>query len=159
MGSLAWCAGQRQIGNFQEAIAALRSKDIADPSVALELQRAYMEQGYLEKAMHCLKPLVHSSKELLSSNLNQAFNNLQLGLDDERNTSATGVATPENQLPANDSTPVARQLVMLISKYLSCSVSGDWERALDFAEIVFESYLRTWRLPLGSKESPLLLVS
>lgn len=150
-GSLAWCTHQRCIGNFEEAITVLSSMDLADPNVALQLQRAYMEQGYLEKAMHCLDALLQPKATIFNHGLSQKFAHLRMDAKHRQSTMAE-IANPL------DVSPVTRHLVMLISKYLSCSVSGGWENALDVAQNIFSTYLRSWVLPSASPESPLLLV-
>jgi hypothetical protein len=153
-GSFPWCQHQRQLGNFEESIAILNTMDPTDSMIAPELQRAYMEQGYLAKAADCVLPFL----DLNSSShdrLHEAVMQLNLaaeGSAHHRLISAEGALLTKN-------TPVAHCLAKLISRYLNCFVSGKWEEALEEAEFVFETYLRDWEMPSSSTESPLLLVS
>jgi tetratricopeptide (TPR) repeat protein len=156
--SLAWCKSQRQIGNYEDAIGVLTKKDLSDPSIILELQRVYMEQGYIEKAMRCLEYFISLDSRGFSRDLDGS-GVLINPEDTEVMSHSVGVGSTNDGSVFRDTSPVARQLLTLRSKFLSCKVYGGWDEALDSAKITFETYLKLWRLPTGSAESPILLVS
>ncbi|KAL5340423.1 hypothetical protein BJX70DRAFT_108038 [Aspergillus crustosus] len=80
------CQRERFLGNFQEAVEMLQEMDLSDPEVLLELQLAYLHQGYLNKAFDCRRLVADYEVTLAAAQLSN--------LDIEPNSAA--------QLAAND---------------------------------------------------------
>lgn len=131
-------------GNFNEAIEILRPLHDTDPSeahIALQLQRVYLEQGYLLKAMACSTGVAKMEFVDAHSRLSQA------------QTEASGKYPQKDVRQAG---PIARALLLMTSNYLRCFVHGRWEVSLTEAAELFDTYLIDWN---SGKENVSLLVS
>ena len=149
IGSLLQAQRRRLRGNFEEAIKLLRplhDADSADVHISLELQRVYVEQGYLQKGLACGNGVAQAELLAMKVQMEEATVKLEAG----DMTAAISIGR-EIRLAR----PIARALLSLISSYLRCFVHGKWEVALSEAAEVFGKYLVDWD---PGEENPSLMV-